>query len=51
VTEKNKIFKEMLRKFMKVCFNHLSQISCQIKDNMATHLVIKPKHVLTVQQR
>lgn len=35
VTEKNKICKEILRKFRKMCSNHLSQKSCQIKDNMA----------------
>lgn len=51
MTEKNKIFKETLRKFMKVCLNYLSQKSCQIKDNMAPNLIIKPIHVLTVQQR
>lgn len=43
-----KIFKEMLRKLMKAYLNHLSQKSCQIKDNMASNLIIKPKRVLTV---
>lgn len=35
VTEKNKICNEMLSKFRKMCSNHPSQKSSQIKDNMA----------------
>lgn len=35
VTEKNKTCNEMHSKFWKMCSNHLSQKSCQIKDNMA----------------